>query len=190
MNWYKKYSSLWDDIKNKTRKNNNWDYQQREEFVKNYSWAIPSEKAVQKIKDFAGGQTILEVGAGLGLWAKLLKDSGVSIVPTDLSLKNDYVAKKDPYINVEEIGHLEAIQKYGHHKILMMIWPPYDHPMANETLKAFKGKKIIFVGEGRGGCTGCDNFFKELEKNWVETDYIAIPNWLGMHDSLMFFVRK
>jgi len=62
--------------------------------------------------------------------------------------------------------------------------------MAYETLKAFKGNKIIFVGEGKGGCTGCDNFFQELEKNWTETDYISIPHWLGMHDSLMFFVRK
>lgn len=55
----------------------------RHPFVYNYSWAIPSREAIKEITAFIGSDKCLEVGAGNGLWAFLLKEAGVTIKATD-----------------------------------------------------------------------------------------------------------
>ena len=167
----------------------------RDAFVKRYSWASPTKEAIERIKQFTGNDTILEIGSGYGLWARLLKDEGVNIVAT-----NKPFTKEDGHIpeiknisfieEIEELDHKKAIEKYGKYNVLMMCWPPYDDPMAYESLKEFKGNKLIFIGEGHGGCTGCDNFFELLSKEWNLYKVITLPQWWGIHDSLFLYIRK
>lgn len=59
------------------------DTMRRPPFVYNYSWAIPTPEAITEIAKFVGTDKCLEVGAGRGLWAFLLKEAGVSITATD-----------------------------------------------------------------------------------------------------------
>ena len=127
------------------------------------------------------------------MWAKLLRSEGIQVTPTDLSLskeKNPYIKRTKGFLDVEEIGGLEAVKKYGDHSILMMSWPPYDDPFAYNVLKAFMGDKLIFVGEGYGGCTGDDDFFSLLDEEWNHVDEIDIPQWSGIHDYLSLYVRQ
>ena len=78
----------------------------------------------------------------------------------------------------------------------MMVWPPYDDPFAYKSLSAFRGNKLIFIGEGAGGCTGDDDFFNLLCSQWQEVtnigpeDWEGIPNWHGIHDRLHLYSRK
>ena len=72
----------------------------------------------------------------------------------------------------------------------MMSWPPYDNPMAYESLKAFRGNKIIYIGEGSGGCTGCDKFHNELNNNWNAMGTVGIPSFDGIYDQLYLYGRK
>lgn len=55
----------------------------REEFLAKYAWAVPTKHAIEEIGRFVGGDTLLEVGAGSGLWAFLLQAFGVDVIPTD-----------------------------------------------------------------------------------------------------------
>jgi hypothetical protein len=55
----------------------------RKPFIYNYSWAIPSPEAIAEIAAFIGDDKCLEIGAGRGLWAFLLKEAGVPIIATD-----------------------------------------------------------------------------------------------------------
>ena len=47
---------------------------------KKYSWAIPDERALQILESFA---PLIEIGAGKGYWARLLRDRGVDILAFD-----------------------------------------------------------------------------------------------------------
>jgi len=165
------------------------DFYRRDAFVKNYGWGTPTKEAIEKIKQFVRNDTILEIGSGSGLWAKLLKDEGLNIIATNkpFEKKEDYKTK---FTDVQELNHLRAIQKYGYHNVLMISWPLYDDPMAYESLKDFQGNKLIFIGEEQGGCTGCDNFFDLLNQEWKLYETINLPNWYGIYDSLLLFVRK
>lgn len=166
----------------------------REYFTQNYGWSVPSEDSMQELKNFIGNDTVLEVGAGYGLWAKLMQEIGVKIIPT--TRKNhpdDLYHVPNPnlsFTDVEDIESLNSIKKYPNANVLMMIWPPYDDTMAYQSLKSFNGNKLIYVGEGSGGCTGCDKFHGLLNKKWKLVKNINIPRWVGIHDYIMLYERK
>lgn len=51
-----------------------------EPLCKKYAWAIPDERALQILASFS---PLIEIGAGRGYWARLLRDQGVNILAFD-----------------------------------------------------------------------------------------------------------
>lgn len=161
-------------------------------FVEEFSWAIPTPDVVGKIRDATHGKKILEVGAGNGLWAKLLKMSGSEIVATD-SFESHGFREDNTYLPVHNLEAVAAIEQNRDCDVLMLIWPAYNTDMAERALKAFKGSTVVYIGEGCSGCNANDEFFDELRKNWNEdrfNDDIYVPQWSGIHDGLEIHRRK
>lgn len=140
----------------------NWidEFKRRDEFVQNYAWAVPTREAISKIQQFVGDETILEIGAGRGLWAKLLQDAGVKIIPTDA--KTDESA----FTQVHRMKHKDALQTFGDNAILMFVWPEYNKVWAAKALRAFKGNKVIYVGEGGGDAPAMIIFIEYYVRNF------------------------
>jgi hypothetical protein len=167
------------------------DFHRRDFFTTEYGWSVPSKEAIEEIKKFVGGDKVVEVGSGHGLWAKLMQDAGIEINATDyFGGRGAYLVKKEPFTNVEDLTHDRAISKYGDYNVLMMSWPPLGSPMANETLNRFNGNKLIFIGEDQGGCTADDDFYSNLCENWKSVGSINIPQWYSVHDVLSFWKRN
>jgi len=167
----------------------------RDYFIKNYGWSVPTKEAIETLKNFIGNDTVLSVGSGYGLWSKLLQEIGVNAIATTRISEKDrgHMPKHDHFFtDVENIEHLEAVEKYPDAGVLMMSWPPYDEPMAYETLRRFNGNKVIYIGEGMGGCTGCDRFHNRLYNEWKEVEdmHIEIPQWAGINDNVFLYVRS
>jgi len=168
------------------------EYYRRHEFTGNYAWAVPTKEAIEKIRAFVGSGKVLEIGSGLGLWAKLLKDEGIHVTPTDFKgQRKNFGMKEVEHTEVHDMGHMRAMEMFGAgHDVLMMIWPPYDDSMAAEALERFKGDKLIYIGESGGGCTGDDRFHQLLDETWNEKETVDIPQWDGIHDALFLYERK
>lgn len=214
MNWYKKTKisdNIYDDIakfgpreegaidETKLERHvhfgiSEYKYNRREQFINEYGWSVPDREAIESIKEFVGNEPIIEIGAGYGLWAKLLQDAGVTVKATDLLQEPEehhmYNPKARSFTDVEQMSHQDAMQAYGHYGVLMLAWPPYDESMAAETLKTFRGNKLVYVGEGSGGCTADDEFCSILTSNWQNVGRVNIPQWWGIHDDLSLWVRK
>ena len=170
-----------------------YDWYSREYFTNQYGWSVPSQEAIEKIKKFVEGDSVLEIGSGYGMWAKLMKDDGISIYATDHITapgRDAHVPHKKSFIDVEDLNAERALQKYYGTNVLMMSWPPYESPMAATSLESFGGNKLIFIGEGQGGCTADDRFFSILEKEWQSVGEVDIPRWTGIGDYLSFWRRK
>jgi hypothetical protein len=43
----------------------------------------------------------------------------------------------------------------------------------------YKGKRVIYIGEGRGGGTGDDQMHRILDKDWTEVDSGEPVQWWG-----------
>lgn len=200
--------SLWDEIEEFGAPPGSWydrlskenfdnsvtEFRKRDDFVHKYAWATPSKEAIAKIKEFAGNDGILELFAGRGLWARLLRDEGIRVTATDkFSERRQYFHSHDSpdFTDVLNMSHIEALLKFGlAHGTLLMCWPPYAQPFAAEAVESFPGDKIIYIGEPCGGCTADDRFDRVLEENYEETGTVDIPQWFGLHDILMLFTRK
>ena len=166
------------------------EFYKRTYFTENYGWSVPSEDAIDKIVKFAYDKRILEVGAGYGLWAKLLQEKNLEVKATDLIKgRKTYSMDGNSFTDIEDIEAFEAVTTYSEYEVLMLSWPPYDNPMAFKCLEEFKGDKLIYIGENRSGCTANEDFFDLLESKWKEKDVIHIPQWEGIHDYLFLFER-
>ena len=165
-------------------------FQEREKYTSTIAWAIPSNEAINEITNFVGQEIILEIGAGLGYWAKLLQDKGVIIIPTDNKETFWKHSKQLPYTKVIRARHITAIKKYKEASVLFLCWPPHNKPMAEESLNLFKGRKLIYIGEDQEGCNATDGFFSLLEKEWSLIKNIHIEQWWGLNDYLALYERK
>ena len=163
---------------------------ERERCTETFSWAIPSDEAILKIREFVGEETILEIGAGLGYWAKLLQRKGVKLIPTDNKGASWKHNANPSFIDIICKNHTEAIESFPNATVLFLCWPPYANPMATESLKLFRGDKLIYIGETLGGCNATDDFFSALETQWEEINDISIEQWYGIHDRLFLYERK
>jgi len=174
-------------------------------FWMNYGFTIPTNGAISTIIDFTKGEEILEVGAGLGLWAYILQNRGQRIIPTDSWASPEYnvsIDKLDENVNfgglndfagwepshwtdIETIDAEGAVEKYYKHKILMMIWPTKEKWTFN-ALEKFEGDKFIYIGDGN--ITGIDEFHDSLSMNWELVEFVDLPNFNA--DPALYLYRR
>lgn len=158
----------------------------RYELVTTHAWAVPSVEAIDMIvKHSPAG--VVEIGAGTGYWARLLRERGLFVMAFD----------EAPHDNPQAQGTWSPVEKGGPEKAalwpqltLFLCWPPYNLPMAHECLRAYSGSTVAYVGEGYGMATGDDAFHDELEDNWDLIDEVALPRWFGIRDDLHIYKRK
>lgn len=162
-------------------------YRNMKNFQSNFAWAVPTEKAIREISNFIGNEKTLEVGAGLGLWSRLLQLKNLDIIATD-NFSSHVDKFKKRYCDVEEIDAISALNKYDRRNVLLIIWPPMTN-MSSEILKQFKGNKLIYIGEDKGGCTANNEFFEILSQQWSLYKMIEIPQWTGVSDFVNFYIK-
>lgn len=72
-------------------------------------------------------------------------------------------------------------------KVLFICWLSYSQSWAYEYLKIYIenfGTRLIYIGEGFGGCTADDNFYSLIsEKGNIVQEY-SIQKWEGVNDFL------
>jgi hypothetical protein len=170
-----------------------------------YAWAVPSEDAIRAIVECG---PVVEIGAGSGYWASLIAQLGGDVVAYDqYEPKNnkDYPFEQG-WFPVQKGGPEKAAEHPD--RALFLCWPPYNSSFALECLKAYQGNTVIFVGEGSGGCTADDDFFRAMGEHvyswgddgeaeerpvsneWEKAKEINIPQWDGIHDYLTIYRRR
>ena len=156
-------------------------------FSSKLAWAFPNKQVIDDIYEITGERQILEVCAGNGLWAALLQLRGCNIIATDMFSSHNML-KKNAFIDVKEYDAVKSVIDYKT-PVLMLCMPNYHDEFANESLCAFEGDTLIFIGSIKGGNTASDSFFDQLESNWnliKESDEI-INNSDG---HLKIYIRK
>src|SRR3990172_10543074 len=180
-------------LKDKCNGNCLCDYRRRNKLVRKYSWAIPNDEALDKI---ALHSPIVEIGAGTGYWASLLKGRGADIKaydshpPNGLPGSNPYRHGK-MWFSVKR-GSFSVLAKHKN-RALFLCWPPYNDPIAYDCLEAYEangGKTFIYIGESSYGCNGDENFHEMLKCKWSLIKMVDLPQWEGIHDNLFIYKRN
>lgn len=163
----------------------------RDRLVREYAWAVPTKTALQHILRHS---PIVEMGAGIGYWAYLIRAMGGDIIAYDKWTNNKnafginmWHSPRKEFTRIDH-GDPKILAEHSD-RTLFLCWPPYNDPMAADCLKYWKGKTLIHVGEN-GRATADAEFFQILEESFSQTMQLKIPQWLGIHDAFTIWVRK
>jgi len=162
--------------------------------VEQWAWAVPSSEAIDAIAKLQ--KPVIEIGAGRGYWAAMLEQAGVDIVAFDINPPTGHkvnMSHVEPglFFNVQEGTHEAVLQHQD--RALMLCWPYYDLPAAYDSIEAYEGDTVIYVGEpkvGSSGCTGCEKFHESLRRDWEFVESVSIPRWDSIRDGLDIYRRK
>jgi hypothetical protein len=164
-------------------------FERRVACVRRYAFGVPNRAALEAIARYA---PIVELGAGTGYWAYLLRNRGVDIVAYDAAppgqAPNAYKFEPRAWTQVV-LGGVEVLDQYAN-RTLFLCWPGYQDTFADAALARFTGHVLIYVGEQAGGHTANDAFFDRLGRDWAAGEQVAIPQWSGAHDCLSIFHRR
>jgi hypothetical protein len=185
----------------------------RDLLVHRYAWAIPSPATIRALRQTLAGRPLVEIGAGTGYWLALLADTGVDTRGYDVSppalranrwhnpkrrmfgqpAGNGVTAAEEPgpQYHPLHVGGPEVLTDPDNAgRVLLLCWPPYEHSMAHDALRAYTGDTLIYQGEGEGGCCADDAFFALLDRDWIEATRLDVPHWFGLHDYLTIYSRR
>jgi hypothetical protein len=163
-------------------------YDRRVWCVRRYAFAIPTDAALSVLARFA---PIVELGAGMGYWAHLLRRRGVDCLAFDAAppdqLPNPHRFSAFTWTAVERRG-IEVLREHAN-RALLLCWPPYRDAFAAHALTAYGGAILLYIGEDAGGHTADAAFFDQLEHDWQPLQEVSLPNWPGTSDRLVVYQR-
>lgn len=157
----------------------------RHDMCREYAFAIPTKEALKEISKYS---PIVEIGAGSGYWASLLKKNGAEILAYDKYHKDNKYNFTKKYTEVLQSDE-KILKTLDPSYNLLLCWPNYDNNFAYNSLKLFKGEFVIYIGEPEGGCTANDKFHNLLKKKWTLIKEVQIPQWDGIHDLITIHQR-
>jgi tetratricopeptide (TPR) repeat protein len=165
-------------------------FDNRQILCQKFAWSVPNKEAIEVLLSY---QPLVEIGAGTGYWAGLVKNAGGDIVAFDV----------EPIPSKGNIWHMRAKKQFAKVQLgdetetrrfpdrtLFLSWPPETNRCAYNALTHFTGNRLIYVGEGEGGCTGTKEFHDLLKREWTLVKRMDIPQWPGVYDQLCVYERK
>jgi hypothetical protein len=168
----------------------------RKQYVQRYAHAIPTITALEAIGTFG---PILEIGAGTGYWAWLLRRRGVDIACYDKEPpgvpghSNRFHGTGSTCWTDVLTGDETAVALHPE-RTLFLCWPPPHDEMPLRAITAYQGEVFIFVGElplpWRKRVTTSQRFLSELGSNWEPIQAIELPHWEICCDNLYVFKRR
>lgn len=158
----------------------------RKDLVQKYAWAVPDDEAIEAMATYS---PLVEMGAGNGYWAWLLRQANVEVMAFDGFESGGFGYVQGETWTPVEPGGPSTLLEFGPEWNLFLCWPPYRDPFGYECLLNFNGKYVIYVGEDSYGCTGDGYFHLALRKAFDHITYVNIPSWDGLADRLHIYKK-
>jgi hypothetical protein len=144
-----------------------------------FAWAVPTEDAIRTVVRHA--TQVVEVGAGSGYWAWMMRQAGIAVAAFDAS---------PPAFTWSEVGlGDERVAMHYPDHMLFLCWPPWNSDMAYNALASHRGDRLVYVGEWMGGSANA-RFFEHLVGGFEAVDVVELPQWHNRDDRLMVFRRR
>jgi len=168
----------------------------RHDLTSRYAWTITDPDTVAFVVEHCGPR-VIDPLAGTGYWAWLLSQHGIDVAASDInppdSTDNTWHRDRQVFAPVAQADAVDAVTVLGDDRTLLLSWPPYDASIGRDVLDAFQGSRVVYIGEGSGGCCGDEAMWSALEGDWSDWSEVADHKpvqWFGLHDWVTVYERK
>ena len=163
----------------------------RDQIITNCGFALLSYEWIRPLAGWIGDRKCLEIMAGSGALTYALSQCGTDIIATDNKSWHDPRCKwfTAPWTDVEQLDCLQAIQKYGLERPLIICSWPYMDDSAYRALmemrKVNPAAVMLYIGEEECGATANEEFFSAVQEVDDQAFMDAVSNFKqmpGLHD--------
>jgi hypothetical protein len=163
----------------------------RHEMVGRYAWTITDPATVEFVaRHIIGG--VVDPMAGSGWWLSILGQLGVDGIGYDINppaaASNSYHKAGVEHVEILQCDAAVAVAQHPD-RTLLLSWPPYDDDIGARVLRAYAGKRVIYIGESDGGHCGDDEMHELLRKRWTEVASHRPVQHYGLHDWVTVYDR-
>lgn len=165
--------------------------QQREahDLIANYAEAVPTIEALEVLADLG---PLLEIGAGGGYWARLLRDRGADVLAVDLpdGCRGSWDLRGSPWTDIVDGDHRSVASHPD--RTPFVCWPPRPSGFATHVVQLAAQDTIVLitVGPMRLTETSTDPLWDALDHGgFRQTRRVDIPTWHGRGDHLSVWQR-
>jgi hypothetical protein len=155
----------------------------RRELTSQFSWTVTDPATVAFVLEHCGPAVVDPLGL-----------AGVDVAASDLDPPNGADANNwhrgSAHLEVLRMDAVDAIGLSDPARMLLLSWPPYDSPVGHDVIAAYRGDRIVYIGEGSYGCCGDENMWRLIEAEWVEVVDHRPVQFYGMHDWVTVYERK
>ena len=163
-----------------------------------YAFAAPTDAAIATLAE--ASDRWVEVGAGTGYWAYLMRAAGMDVVAVDAdppgtSRGNEYHGDAAGWTDVTE-GGAETPRRLrdeeGVPRALFLCYPPPGESMASEALRSLLdagGRTVAVVGEWDGN-TADETFARTLARSFRLRRRRRLPQWGDTAHELTVWTRR
>lgn len=155
---------------------------ERHRLVNDYAFTISDPDTVAFVVKHAGPR-VVDPMAGSGYWAYLLNQSRVD------TLAFDRHPLKTPAYLVAQADAVDTARANSD-RTLLLSWPPYNDTIGAKTLAAYRGERVIYMGEMEGGCCGTNRLFSLFKRDYRRIAEHVPVQWFGIHDEVVVYERR
>ncbi len=162
----------------------------RQKLVRKYCWTIPDPDTVAFVAAHARGGLVDPI-AGTGYWAYLLAQVRVDVACYDLNPGKELITNGwHDEVLYAEVCAKDCAEAAAMHpdRTLFLSWPPFQQDVGARIMLAYKGKRVIYIGEGQGA-TGDEELRRILDSDWTEVDSHRPVQWWGVQDRVTVYER-
>jgi hypothetical protein len=160
----------------------------REQYLRSFGCCKWSEAAMAALVALS---PLVELGAGNGQWAAELARRGADVLAFDDGSMPPIPPQRAPDMAAQarvQAGDERVAAQHSDRTLLLVCPPPTDMPL--RCVRQYKGARLAYVGEGRGGAHGDAAFFDELERKWRVTAVIQVEPFKECHEKLFLLERR
>jgi hypothetical protein len=160
--------------------------EERHRFIAEFCFAVPNAEAIDLL---LAHQPLLEIGAGTGAWAKLLRDRGADVIATDPRFERHFFDEQIDHAHYIEPGVVPwfdlqgktAVRRWPERNVFCA-WPSLGQTWLRQAARAMRpGRTLLVVYED--ACA--DERTWDYLDHWRPVADQELIGWYHCHDRLI-----
>jgi len=135
--------------------------------------------SVKDMTEDLGIKNIAELHAGTGWLTLWMKKYNIPISDSVDNMSWKYFSRYLKHVKKED--SIKYVKEHPEIELFILSWPYMDTTAYNIWNEMQQNQYLLYIGEGWGGCTACDEFFEATSRKSIEDKWNMCENFTSFY---------